>query len=114
MHPKKLSIIMPVKDRIENTKKLLDKLQKQITKEDIEIIVVENGSVEDMSFLDKYDNNYTTIIHSDIAGVAHARNVAIERAIGNFVCFIDNDDDISNDYIETIYNNINPDIDWIA
>ena len=114
MHPKKLSIIMPVKDRAENTKKLLDKLKNQITKEDIEIIVVENGSTEDMSFLNDYENNYTTIIFSDITGVSHARNIALEKAIGKFVCFIDNDDDIPDDYVETIYENLSDDIDWIA
>lgn len=104
-----LSIIIPCKDRKENTTKLLNELKRQIKDQDIEIIVVENGSQEDMTFLDDYDFK---IIHEKISGVAHARNVGLDNASGDYICFIDNDDFIADNYISTIYENIKSNYDW--
>ena len=109
---KKVSIIMPVKDRPENTKRLLDELKKQVT-DQVEVIVVENNSVNDMSFLDLYDFR---IVHEIVPGVSHARNVALDMAVGEYICFIDNDDHISDDYVDTILKVIEekPEYDWYA
>ena len=79
----KVSIIIPIRNRVENTKKLLDELTRQ-QKEfpQTEIICIENGSTEDMSFLNDYDS------------------------------IIDNDDWIPDYYLRVIYNNIDSNKDW--
>lgn len=105
-----LSIIIPCKDRAENTKKLLNELCRQ--KKDYpqtEIIVIENCCTEDMPFLDDYD-----IIHikEDNEGVSYARNRGLEIFKGNYLCFIDNDDMVAGDYLATIYANLKLKKDW--
>lgn len=107
-----LSIILPVKDRPEATKSLLNELCRQKeTYPQTEIIVVENGSTEDMSFLDQYD---AIVIHEKQRGVNHARNVALDLCKGDYICFVDNDDMVMPNYLDTIYKNIETKYDWYA
>lgn len=105
----KLSIIIPVHNRAENTKKLLDELTRQ--KWDFpqtEIIVVENGSSEDMSFLNEYD---IVLKHCE-PNVSLARNIALDIATGDYIAFIDNDDWIPHYYLEEIYKAMESGKDW--
>ena len=107
----KVSIIIPIRNRADNTKKLIDELVKQ-KKEfpQTEIICIENGSTEDMSFLE----DYTDIIlrHNEIPGVYRADNVALKLATGDYYCFIDNDDWIPDYYLRVVYKNIPSKKDW--
>ena len=99
-----ISVIIPCYNNAENTKILINKLLKQ--KEwypETEIIIVENGSTEDMSFLDKYNPEKITILHEKIAGVSHARNIGLNKSKGEYIAFIDNDDDISENYLHLLY-----------
>lgn len=98
-----VSVIIPVKDRPESTKKLLDELvyQKKTYYPETEIIVVENGSTEDMSFLEEYKE--IVLKHEKITGAAHARNIGLDIARGQYIAFADNDDFISRDYLHQLY-----------
>lgn len=105
----KISIIIPCKNKC-NIETILNKLISQKYKHpQTEIIVVENGSSDDMSFLNNYD---ITLIHTDIANVSHARNTALDMCLGDYICFVDNDDDISDRYLDVIYENIESGYDW--
>lgn len=105
----KVSIMIPCHNRAENTKRLLDALMKQ-RKEypQTEIIVVENGSNEDMSFLDKYP----IILDHCEKGISIARNRGLDLATGDYYCFIDNDDSIPEYYLKVVYENIEFEYDW--
>lgn len=98
-----ISVIIPACNRAENTKKIIDELlyQKNNYYPETEIIVIENNSTEDMSFLDNYNN--IIIKHEKISGAAHARNIGLDIARGDYIAFIDNDDFISNDYLHQLY-----------
>lgn len=103
---------MPCKNRANNTKQILDELTKQKQAfPQTEIIVVENGSDEDMSFLNEYD---IVLIHSDMANVSNARNMALDICTGDYICFIDNDDMVLPEYLESIYNAIQDNYDFVT
>ena len=104
-----ISVIMPCKDRSANTKKILDELMRQKKDVEAEIIVIENNSTEDMSFLNDYD---IILKHEEVGGYAHAINTGLKLCKGEYVCFIDNDDFISPDYLRTINENIQTGMDW--
>lgn len=107
----KVSIFIPIHNRVENTKKLLDELTRQ-QKEypQTEILATENGSKEDMSFLFDY---YTVVVSKlDQAGVYHAHNHMLKIATGDYYCFIDNDDWIPPYYLKVIYEHIQTKKDW--
>lgn len=106
----KVSVIIPVYNRAVKTKKLLDELVRQQEKyPQTEIIVVENGSTEDMGFLNDYD---TIILKHSEKGISIARNLALDIATGDYYCFVDNDDWIPSYYLETVYEHIRYGYDW--
>ena len=97
----KLSIVIPYYKTLELTKKLLDNLMKQQTK-DVEIIVIDDGCNE--KSLDKYD---IKVIHKSNDGVSSARNTGLNIAQGKYIAFIDSDDNVSKDYVKNVLNKIN-------
>lgn len=99
----KLSIIIPYFETINLTRKLLDSLKPQITDE-VEVIVIDDGCYEDQLDyydIDKYDE-WAKIIHQENMGVAKTRNKGIELAKGKYIAFIDCDDMITMDYVDTL------------
>lgn len=105
----KVSVIIPVCNQ-RNTKKIIEELLRQ--KEEYpstEIICVENGSTEDMSFLDAYD---IVLRHTDPPGVSRARNLGLDIAQGDYFCFIDNDDWIPPYYLKVVHERIKSGMDW--
>ena len=96
----KLSIIIPYYKTLELTKQLLNTLVPQLTKE-CECILIDDGCNE-LEF-DKYP---ITVIHKENGGVSKARNTGLDKATGEYIVFIDSDDMIKSNYIETILNKI--------
>ena len=108
----KLSIITPYYQTYELTKKLLMNLLIQINNPNIEVILIDDGCNE--TRFDKYlkwiDNlgftyeNYIKIIHQENSGVSKARNKGLELAQGEYITFIDSDDMVMPNYIDTLLN----------
>ena len=101
-----VSIIIP----IYNVEKYLDKCLKTIinqTYKNIEIILVDDGSTDNSLFIcNKYaeDDKRIKVLHKKNEGVSVARNIGIKLSTGKFVVFVDPDDYVSNNHIETLYN----------
>ena len=99
----KLSIIIPYYKTYKYTIKLLKELEIQYT-EDIEVILVDDGCNET-----KFDIfTKFKIIHLDKNyGASYAWNRGLDIASGSYIAFIDSDDMISMDYIDTLLDAIN-------
>ena len=98
----KLSCIIPYYNTLGYTITLLQTLATQIT-DGVEIIVVDDGCNE--TRLDGFTK--FKIVHcKENGGLSVARNVGLEHARGDYIAYIDSDDNISDDYIETIRNKI--------
>ena len=97
----KLSIIIPYFETYELTCKILKQLSIQLNDE-VEVILIDDGCNE--TRFDSYD--YIKVIHKDNEGVAKTRNMGINVSKGQYIGFIDCDDMITNDYIETLLNGI--------
>ena len=98
----KLSIIIPIYNNSQYVKPLLNSLVKQKKDKKVEIIAVDDGSTQDMSFLDTY--NEIIVIHKQNGGCASARNAGLRAARGEYIAFLDADDSIVDNYLDTIYN----------
>lgn len=75
--------------------------------ENLEIILVNDGSPDNSGKIaDFYSNKDSRIkvIHQENKGVSASRNNALEISNGEYVCILDQDDIISNDYITYFYN----------
>ncbi len=98
---KKLSIVIPCYNAGEYLKRLLDRLAEQITS-DVEVIVVDDGS--DCAV--EIDYPWVTLIRQENQGVSCARNTGLKSVSGEYVAFIDADDNVSEKYIPTILEKI--------
>ena len=103
----KVSVIVPVYNVEKYIKKCLDSLVNQ-TLEDIEIVVINDGSPDNsQKIIDKYVKKYPDKVKSYIkqnGGLGSARNYGIEKATGKYLCFVDSDDYINLDALEKLYN----------
>lgn len=103
MNPK-VSIIIPVY----NSEKYLHRCFESILKnnyDNLEIIPMNDGSKDNsQKIIDEYKEKYPNIFKPLIEenqGIGMARNNAMEKATGDYLMFIDNDDFIDEDYIIT-------------
>lgn len=102
-----LSIIIPTYNRNEYIVKLLDKLHNQM-KDNVEVIVVDDHS--DIP-LEKSWFKYI-YLDENSGGASVPRNIGLDNAKGRYICFVDADDMVSDDYIETILEKIKEDWDF--
>ena len=97
----KLSIIVPVYNR-ENYIESCLKTLLQIQSDEIEIIIVDDGSIDNSLDLcrgyEKIDKRIN-VYHKENGGVSSARNYGINHASGEYLMFVDSDDMIC---VETI------------
>ncbi|MGN0030910.1 MAG: glycosyltransferase family 2 protein [Candidatus Gastranaerophilaceae bacterium] len=104
----KISVIIPVYNVAEYLTKCLDSVVNQTLK-DIEIICVNDGSVDNsLEILKAYaqQDNRIVIIDKQNEGVAVARNDALDIAKGDYIMFLDSDDYLTLDACETAYSKI--------
>ena len=108
----KLSIIIPYFETYELTIKLLKELAIQKTDE-VEIIVVDDYCKNEFASIRVASDDIllkteaTIINHEKNIGVAKSRNEGIELAKGKYIAFIDCDDMITMDYVDTLLKAIN-------
>lgn len=93
-----LSIITPYYKAWEYTEKLAKVLEPQLN-EEVEWIIVDDGCNEI-----RLDDLKAKVIHleNNSGGASKPRNVGLDNAKGNYIAFIDADDNVSNDYIDRI------------
>ena len=103
----KISVLIPVYNTEKYLKKCLDSVINQ-TLEDIEIIIVNDGSKDNsQKIIDEYarkDNRIKYYIQEN-SGLGATRNKGIELATGEYIAFLDSDDWVENEYYELMYNN---------
>ena len=105
MKKDKVSIIVPVYNVEKYIEKCLNSLISQSYK-NIEIILIDDGSKDNSGKIcDTYKRKDSRIkvVHKENAGVSEARNSGIQKATGEYLCFVDADDFVMNDYVEYMY-----------
>ena len=102
----KVSIIIPVYNSEKYISKCLDSVLNQ-TYKDIEVLVINDGSKDNsIDILREYEkkDDRIVVIDKENEGVAKTRNMGIKKATGDYIMFIDNDDFIDKEYVETYLN----------
>lgn len=113
----KVSVIIPVYNGELWIKRCLDSIQSQTIFEDIEVIIIDDGSTDSSGkIIDEYIKNFNQmkVYHIKNSGVSNARNVGLNNANGEYVSFIDVDDYIDIDYFEYLLSEANDVYDIIA
>ena len=104
----KITVIVPVYNVENYLRKCLDSIMVQ-TYKNIEIIVVNDGSTDTSGEICKEFSGMDhriIYIEQENAGLSAARNTGLNNMSGDYVTFVDSDDWIEQDYIETLYKKI--------
>lgn len=100
-----LTIVVPIFNVEEYLQRCLKSIQSQ-TYTDFEVIMVDDGSTDGSSEIAR---NYSTkdkrfrYVYQQNNGQGSARNRGIRMANGDFLCFVDSDDFVHNQYLELLY-----------
>ena len=103
-----ISVIIPIYNIQNCLHKCINSVVSQ-TYNNLEIILVDDGSTDDSGIIcDQYekDDKRIKVIHKENGGLSDARNAGIAVATGKFYSFIDGDDYIVDDMLETMYKAI--------
>ena len=104
----KITVIVPVYNVENYLEKCLDSLINQ-TYKNLEIIVINDGSTDNSGEIcQEYaqKDNRIVYIEKENGGQAEARNIGLDRMTGTYVTFVDSDDWVEVDYVETLYKKI--------
>lgn len=98
-----ISVIVPVfNTKNEYLQDCIDSILKQ-KYNDFEIIIIDDGSnCECATFLDNISqsNKCISVYHQINSGVSVARNKGIYHSNGDYICFVDSDDVLNDNYFE--------------
>lgn len=100
----KFSVIVPIYNVEKYLRKCIDSILKQ-TYRNFELILVDDGSPDECpNICDEYAKNDKRIkvIHKENEGLVAARNTGIKEAVGDYICYVDGDDWISEVLLETV------------
>lgn len=100
----KISIIIPIYNVEKYLEECLSSVQNQ-TYQDFEAIMVDDGSQDgSASICKKYaaSDSRFVYIHKGNGGVSSARNRGLDVSRGEYLCFVDSDDQLAPAYIETM------------
>ena len=106
MYQNEISIILPVYNKQKYISKILQDIREQ-TFTEYECIIIDDGSMDNSGRicdeLSRLDMRFK-VIHINNMGVSHARNIGLQEATGRYVTFMDADDRIAPDYLNSLYN----------
>ena len=98
------SIIIPVYNSEKTLARCLESLVSQ-GRDDIQVIVVNDGSIDSSEAIAKeYADKYTVIeyYYQENGGVSRARNHGLSMAKGKYVTFVDSDDYVKDTYFSVL------------
>lgn len=100
----KVSVIVPIYKVEPYLKRAVASILHQ-TYHNLEIILVDDGSPDQCGRIcDDYakEDNRIMVIHKENGGLSDARNAGLDAAHGEYIVFVDSDDFIAEDYVETL------------
>ncbi|PPL00253.1 glycosyltransferase family 2 protein [Parapedobacter indicus] len=103
-----ISVIVPVYKVEDYLERCVDSILIQ-TYRNLEIILVDDGSPDNCPIIcDEYTrkDNRIRVIHRENGGLSEARNSGLDVAKGEFISFVDSDDAVHPQFIESLYKGI--------
>ena len=90
--PIKISVIIPTFNRAFLVKRAIQSVLNQ-SFQPYEIIVIDDGSIDGTGELIKTEFPLIKYIWQQNSGISHARNLGIQKSQGNWLAFLDSDDE---------------------
>lgn len=101
------SIILPTYNRLPLLQRAVDSVLAQEYGL-WELIIIDDGSTDDTkAYILALDNKKIRYTYQENKGRSTARNLGIEQAYGEYICFLDSDDELLTNYLSCFHNIIN-------
>ena len=108
-----ISVVIPAYNAAEYIGRAIDSVLAQTRRPD-EIIVVDDGSTDDTAGIVETYGSQVRLIRQENAGVSAARNTGINAATGEWIAFLDSDDEWLKEKLQLQVELLgrNPDLVW--
>ncbi len=109
----KISVIVPIYNTEQYLSRCLDSIISQ-SFTDFELLLIDDGSTDGSGIIcDSYADRDRRIrvFHKENGGVSSARNLGIDKAQGEWLYFVDSDDELLPGGLSTLVDNISDDVD---
>lgn len=103
-----ISVIIPIYKAEKYIEKCVGAVQKQ-SYQNLEIILVDDGSPDGSGVIcDRLakEDSRIRVLHKENGGAATARNAGLDVMTGKYIAFVDADDYMELNYIETLYDTL--------
>ena len=110
-----ISVIVPVYNAENFLHRCIDSILSQ-SFQSFELLLIDDGSTDSSGVIcDKYAQNDKRIrvFHKSNGGVTSARSLGVDNAKGEWITFVDADDELYSFSIDVLVNNISSDLDII-
>lgn len=110
-----ISVIVPVYNVETYLEECLDSIQNQ-TYTDFEVLLVNDGSTDrSKAICERYckENRHFHLLNQENQGLSAARNTGVAASRGEFIVFVDSDDMILANYLETLMHYMREDVDIV-
>ena len=101
-----ISIILPTYNSDDILENAIKSVEKQIYT-NWELLVIENGKKgKAEQIINGFNDKRIKYIYQEIPNVSNARNVGLENATGEYIAFIDSDDQYEVDFLDKMFSNL--------
>ncbi len=110
--PPKISVIVPVYNAEKYLHRCIDSILSQ-TFTDFELLLIDDGSKDKSGTIcDEYaeKDSRVKVFHKKNGGVSSARNLGLDNAKGEWICFVDSDDYIESGFLQSFEGNLDSDL----
>ena len=100
-----ISIIVPVYNSEKHLCRCIDSILTQ-TYANFELLLINDGSKDNSGIIcDEYaaKDSRIKVVHKENGGVSSARNIGLENAAGEWITFVDSDDWLDKEFLESIF-----------
>ncbi|MGV4529436.1 glycosyltransferase family 2 protein [Ornithobacterium rhinotracheale] len=103
-----ISVIVPIYNSDRYLRQCLESIQNQ-TFQDFEVILINDGSSDNsQSICEEFTTNDDRfkLINQENKGLSEARNIGLQQASGDYICFVDSDDWLELNMLELLHGDI--------
>lgn len=111
----KVSVIIPVYNTEHYLPRCIDSILNQ-SFTDFELLLIDDGSTDSSGAIcDAYAemDGRVRAFHKENGGVSSARNLGLDNAQGEWVCFVDSDDELFKDGLQTMEEGVDAENDMV-
>ncbi|MDF9824985.1 glycosyltransferase involved in cell wall biosynthesis [Breznakia sp. PF5-3] len=101
-----VSIIIPIYNGEAYIKNIIAALKRQ-TLQNFEVLLINDCSTDNtINYLQNLPDFYSIYTNEKNSGAGFSRNIGIKKAKGKYICFIDVDDVIPDNYVQELYTSV--------